>query len=198
MKNDQEKIVDFLLYSEKLKTELRHASKNDGNRESAAEHSWRLTLFVMLVEPKLKNKIDLLKALKIATIHDIVEIDAKDIPVLEQIDNSNMKNLKDEQEKIAIKKVHRMLGENGDEIYKLWYEYLNQESYEAKVVRALDKIEGQMQFLSEDVKRFSHKEQKSVAKLIELTKELCKVDPYLVKLYESCGEMFRERTKPEK
>jgi hypothetical protein len=34
-------------------------------------------------------------------------------------------------------------------------------------------------------------------KIIELTKGLCKIDPYLEELYASCGEMFKERTQPQ-
>lgn len=196
MKVENQKFVDFLIYSERLKTEYRHAHKNDGQRESAAEHSWRLSLMLMLVAPKLQRELDLLKALKMATIHDIIEIDAKDVLVLDHIDNKPRKDFKDKEEKKAINVVHDMLGNDGDETYELWYEYLNAETYEAKVLHVLNMIEGQTQFLSENVKAFSHEEQSSVTKLIAKTKELSKIDPFLESLYEDCGELFRERTRP--
>ncbi len=196
MNAENQKFVDFLIYSERLKTEYRHPHKNDGHRESAAEHSWRLSLMLMLVAPKLQRELDLLKAMKMATIHDIIEIDAEDVLVLDHIDNKAKKNFKDQEEKRAMEVVRKMLGEDGQETYDLWYEYLRAESYEAKVLHVLNMIEGQTQFLSETVKKFSHEEQDSVAKLIAKTKELSKIDPYLENLYEDCGDLFRERTRP--
>jgi len=196
MNAENQKFVDFLIYSERLKTEYRHAHKNDGQRESAAEHSWRLSLMLMLVSPKLQKDLDLLKAMKMATIHDIIEIDAEDVLVLDHIDNKVKKDFKDQEEKKAIEVVRGMLGKDGQETYDLWYEYLIAETYEAKVLHVLNMIEGQTQFLSEKVKKFSLDEQESVAKLIAKTKERSKIDPYLEGLYEDCGELFRERTKP--
>lgn len=196
MNTENQKFIDFLIYSERLKTEHRHASKSDGMRESAAEHSWRLSLMVMLIAPKLQKNIDLLKALKIATIHDLVEIDAEDIVVLDHIDNKAKKNYKDQQEIRAIENIKNMLGDESNEIYELWYEYLRTETYEAKVLHVLNMIEGQTQFLSENVKKFSQAEQESVAKLISKTTELSKIDPYLESLYLDCGDLFRERTRP--
>lgn len=197
MSKENQKFIDFLIYSERLKTEHRHAHKSNGQPESAAEHSWRLALVLLMVAPKLQNKIDLLKALKLTIVHDIVEIDAEDIPVLEHIDNSEKKAFKDLEEEKAIQKIHAALGEEGDEITDLWHEYLKSETYEAKIVKVLDKIEGQSQFLSENVKKFSQEEQDSVSKLIAATAELSKIDPYLEQLYLDCGEMFRERARPQ-
>jgi hypothetical protein len=92
--------------------------------------------------------------------------------------------------------VQKMLGDDGGEISALWYEYLRAESYEAKILHVLNMIEGQTQFLSENVKKFTHEEQDSVAKLISKTTELAKIDPFLEQLYLDCGEIFRERTVP--
>lgn len=197
MNEDLQKFIDFLIYSEKLKTEHRHAHKSNGQPESAAEHSWRLSLMLMMVAPKLQKEIDLLRTMKMATIHDIVEIDAVDVPVLDHIDNKKNKDFKVSEEERAIQNVHEMLGTEGDEIYDLWYEYLRAETYEAKILHVLNMIEGQTQFLSEDIKKFTHAEQDNVAKLIAKTTMLSRIDPYLELLYSACGEMFRGRTLPE-
>lgn len=197
MKKGNQKLIDFLIYSERLKTEHRHAHKSNDQPESAAEHSWRLSLMLMMIAPKLQKKIDLLRAMKMATIHDIVEIDAEDVLVLDHVNNKKKKDLKDSEEEKAIANIHKMLGTEGDEINELWYEYLGAETYEAKILHVLNMIEGQTQFLSEDIKKFTHAEQDSVAKLIAKTADLSKIDPYIEQLYLDCGEMFRERTKPE-
>jgi len=196
MKIENKKFIDFLIYSERLKTEARHAHKSDGQPESTAEHSWRLALILLLVAPKLQKELELLKALKMAIIHDIVEIEAKDIPVLEHIDNNARRALKDAEEAKAIKAIQSILGSEGDEIYALFDEYQAGETYEAKILNVLDKIEGQTQFLSENVKIFSEAEQEPVAKLIKKTAELAKIDPYLEQLHLDYGEILRERTQP--
>lgn len=196
MNAETKKFIDFLIYSEKLKTEHRFAHKSNGQKESAAEHSWRLSLMLMLVAPKLKKRIDLLKALKMATIHDIVEIDAEDVMVLDHINNAKKRDFKNAEEKKAIENVKCMLGSDGEEIYDLWHEYLEAKTYEAKILRVLNMIEGQTQFLSEDVYMFSQRDQESVSKLITKTAELSKIDPYIESLYSSCGDLFKERTNP--
>lgn len=196
MNKENKKFVDFLIYSERLKTEHRHAHKSNGQPESAAEHSWRLSLLVMLVAPKLQKELDVLKALKMATIHDIVEIDAEDVLVLDHIDNQVKKDFKDTEEERAMKNVQALLGDDGAEISALWHEYLEAETYEAKILHVLNMIEGQTQFLSEEIKKFSLEEQDSVAKLIAVTTELSKIDPFIEQLYLDCGELFRLRTIP--
>jgi putative hydrolase of HD superfamily len=191
---DNKVLIDFLMYSERLKTEYRHAHKSDGKLESTADHSWRLALMLILIAPKLSKPLDIEKALKMAIIHDIVEIEAKDVPILEHIGNDNRKALKNFEEEKAIQNIHKLLGCDGDEIHGLWDEFESGDTYEAKVVGVLDKIEGQMQFLSENNKRFSIKEQIPVKKLIDKTTELSYIDPYIERLYQDCGEMFRKRT----
>lgn len=61
--NNTKKILDFLKFSEKLKTQLRDNKLSTGRIESVADHSWQITLMCILVEPHLKNKVDLLKVL---------------------------------------------------------------------------------------------------------------------------------------
>lgn len=194
---DNKVFIDFLVYSEQLKTEYRQAHKSDGKPESSADHSWRLALMLILIAPKLSKPLDIEKALKMAIIHDIVEIEAKDVPVLDHIDNNERKTLKGIDEEKAIQSIHKMLGRDGDDIHDLWDEFENGDTYEAKVVGVLDKIEGQMQFLSENNKKFSIEEQIFVKKLIDKTTELSQVDPYIERLYQDCGEMFKKRTRPQ-
>ncbi|MCR4277854.1 MAG: HD domain-containing protein [Candidatus Berkelbacteria bacterium] len=180
--NDAEKIVRFIHYAEKLKTELRHASRSDNNRESVAEHCWRLSLFLVLVVPKLKTKVDFLKVLKMAIVHDLVEIEAKDVPVLQSVNNEQIRKQKFSLELKAMNKIKRMLGDDGKEIYDLWREFEELKTIEAKVVRSLDWLEGQLQFLNENVTTFSSEDTKTIDILLKKTTLLCKVDPLLAQL----------------
>lgn len=180
--NDAKTIIEFIRYAERLKTELRHATRSDNQRESVADHTWRLALFLILVAPKLKLEIDLSKALKMTIIHDIVEIEAKDISVLKQINDDALSFQKKKAEILAINKIKKLLGDNGQEIYDLWNEYEDSRTNEAKIIKALDKLEGQLQFLEDPIRKFTIYEQDSIELLLNQTKKLCDIDPFLQEL----------------
>ena len=79
-------------------------------------------------------------------IHDLVEAEAKDISALDVLRNPEIKIQKVENEKQAIENLRSALKEtNGQEIYDLFYEFENKETYEAKVANAFDKLEVQLQ-----------------------------------------------------
>jgi putative hydrolase of HD superfamily len=139
---------------------------------------------LVLVVPRLQVNVDFLKILKMAIIHDLVEIEAEDISILEYIDNKKVSDAKQIEEEKAIKNIRTMLGESGKEIYDLWFEFEEQKTIESKVLKALDKLEGQLQFLSESVATFTDKDQKAIAKIFEESSELSKIDPFIVELDE--------------
>ncbi|MEI6478021.1 MAG: HD domain-containing protein [bacterium] len=181
--SDTQKIIDFMRYAEGLKTELRRSSKSNGTPESVAEHCWSLSLLLILIESKLSVRIDLLKTLKMAVIHDLVEIEAKDVSVLEHIANHDRRTQKKEQESQAMESIRNALGNDSDEIHALWMEFEEQKTVEAKVLKALDRIEGQLQFLNENVRVFTKEEQPVLDSLFESTNRLVKVDPVIQELY---------------
>ena len=79
-------------------------------------------------------------------LHDLVEAEAKDISALDVLRNPEIKLEKIENEKRAIENLRSMLhSTNGQEIYQLFYEFENKETYESKVANALDKLEVQLQ-----------------------------------------------------
>ncbi len=137
---------DFLADSEKLKTELRHSYLSDGRTESVAEHVWRMSLLALMVEPYLKQKINVERFLKIIIVHDLVEIYAGDIPITESVKSEQIKKLKEINEIKAIEKIKVKLPSLiGESFYDLWWEYEKNETIESRVAHALDKIEAQAQ-----------------------------------------------------
>lgn len=147
MKNQQlYPILQVLTLAEKLKFELRHSYTSSGRQESVAEHTWRMALMAVLIEPLLKQKVDTARLLKMIIIHDLVEAEAKDVSALDVLRDPTIKIQKLEREKQAIENIRRTLKDtNGQEIYDLFYEFENKETYEAKVANALDKLEVQLQ-----------------------------------------------------
>jgi putative hydrolases of HD superfamily len=139
-------ILKVLALAERLKFELRHSYTSSGRQESVAEHTWRMSLMAVLIEPLLKQKVDTARLLKMIIIHDLVEAEATDVSALDVLRNPEIKADKIEREKKAIENLRASLKDtNGQEIYDLFYEFENKETYEAQVANALDKLEVQLQ-----------------------------------------------------
>jgi len=136
-------ILNFLLFSENLKKELRHSWLSDGRRESVAEHSWQMALMAILMYSYLEHPIAIEKTLKMILIHDLVEAEVGDIPFFE---NTDRKTAKQALEQKAIEGIRNQLPPPiGQEIYDLWYEFEEKETIEAKFAKALDHLEVQIQ-----------------------------------------------------
>ncbi|PVY39396.1 HD domain-containing protein [Pontibacter virosus] len=139
-------ILKVLELAERLKFELRHSYTSSGRQESVAEHTWRMALMAVLIEPLLKQKVDTARLLKMIIIHDLVEAEATDISALDVLRNPEIRLNKVERERKAIENLRSALQDsNGDEIYELFYEFEEKETYESKVANALDKLEVQLQ-----------------------------------------------------
>jgi len=152
MKEKLESILKVLTLAERLKFELRHSYTSSGRQESVAEHSWRMSLMAVLIEPLLPRKVDTARLLKMIIIHDLVEAEAKDVSALDVLRNPQIKILKAQRERKAIENLKdSLINTNGQEIYDLFYEFENKETYESKVANAFDKLEVQLQHNHADI-----------------------------------------------
>lgn len=137
--NDMMKILSFVKETEQLKNTLRQCWTSEGKQESTAEHTWRLCLMVMLFE-KYLPELNTLRLMKMCLIHDLAEIVDGDIPAIVKVPNKSEKERKNLIFLIKDLPVHLK-----DEILNLWDDYENILSLEAKVAKALDKLETLMQ-----------------------------------------------------
>ena len=136
-------ILDFLAFSERLKLELRHSWLSDGRHESVAEHSWQMALMALLMHRHLAVEIDLEKTLKMIVVHDLVEVEAGDVPSFATGEAMAQKAAREEA---AMRSIREKLPDAvGDEIEALWQEYEAKLSNEARFAGALDKLEVQVQ-----------------------------------------------------
>ena len=129
-------IAAFLIDAERLKRVERRAYVSDrSRRENSAEHSWHLALGLLIIARELNINIDLTRALTMAIIHDICEIDAGDTPAYGPE--------RPDQHAAERKCIERLASYGlafGYELRELWLEYEAQESRESRWVKVLDRV----------------------------------------------------------
>ncbi len=150
-----EKFFEFLRLAGKLKEVERYNEKRNGQKESVADHSWRLALMVFLIAEKLNLDVDILKAMKIALIHDIAESITGDIDAVLVMEGKVSKEEKETGEIKAMEEIKNIASDGiGKEIYSLWDEYEKCQTREAKFIKALDKIETLLHLVESGHKTF--------------------------------------------
>ncbi|MDB5178881.1 MAG: Hydrolase superfamily [Patescibacteria group bacterium] len=124
--------------------------------DSDADHSWRMAMIVVLIQPQLSQPLNIEKALQMALIHDLPEIIAGDPSPLgaegtgqdSHAYNSKRKQQKFENEHAAAQQLLSGLpAPLGGELLDVWLEFEAGKTYEAQVVRAIDKWEAKLQVL---------------------------------------------------
>jgi 5'-deoxynucleotidase YfbR-like HD superfamily hydrolase len=136
-----ENIFEFLRFAEKLKCEKRDNKQSNGEYESVAGPSWMLGVLALLFHDKMTVPVDLGHALKITIVHDLAEALAGDVPLYKQC-SEDARVCKAEREVAAMDKMSAILplGKR-DEIMSLWREYEDQQTPEARFIKACDKLE---------------------------------------------------------
>lgn len=135
--NNIDKVIRFIKEIENLKSVTRTAWTKTGRRESTAEHSWRLAMLLMVLREDFKD-LDIDKAIKMSLVHDLGELYDGDISAKLQNDNDN----KAYMEEKAMRRMLTTLPDGiSEKIYDLWKEYNECCTKEAKLVKAMDKLE---------------------------------------------------------
>ena len=131
-----EALLPFLKEADRLKSVTRQTLVHSGERvENSAEHSWHLAVAVLIFQKMAPPNLDVNKAIKMALLHDIVEIDAGDTFVY---DDSSSKFAK---ESLAMERLSNLLPrEIAAEISDTWKEFEKGDCVEAKYVSALDRF----------------------------------------------------------
>ncbi len=137
--NNLQNAYQFILEMNKLKSVFRNTAITPDRKESTAEHSWSASMIVMILMDQLKNEfneIDQLKAIKLALIHDLVEVYAGDVMAFDIAARKN----KEKIEADALKKLMEIDPQFGQQLYQLWHEFEDKQTLEAKVAKAADAI----------------------------------------------------------
>ena len=140
-------VLDFLRASERLKFTLRSAYTSEGGQESVAEHTWRLCLMALVLSPDFPG-VDFARLVRICLVHDLGEAVGGDVPAPEQTrrKEAGVATGKGEAERRDLMTLLEPLpAPLKDEIAGLWNEYEAARSPEARLAKALDKLETIMQ-----------------------------------------------------
>ncbi|MEK7530901.1 MAG: HD domain-containing protein [Patescibacteria group bacterium] len=159
--SDIKKIFEFTTYIEGFKKLERFVGQTfwreypqPHHYESNADHSWRMAMLLVVLEPRLAKPFDFKKAMTMLLIHDIPELIAGDPSPLgvsgtgedSHAFNDVLAEEKFEREKSAAEIIFSKLPNvDAEALMTYWLEFENQSSYEARVVKALDKFEGKLQ-----------------------------------------------------
>lgn len=141
----QRELLNFLGRIERLKTNGRHSVTAGGVTESVAAHAWRLSVLAMLILPEFPE-IDGDKLIRMCLIHDFGEAVTGDIP-------SFLKTK--EHEETETDAVGALLSELPEpqrgELSALFAEMDALETKEARLYKALDKMEAVIQHNESDI-----------------------------------------------
>ena len=123
-----------------LKKTKRYSAAFRDIGDSSADHSWQLALLVIDSAERLNLDIDIMRAVKIALIHDVCEFDMEcDFDASEVSSGKASKVDKDRLEFEAMRFLRDSF--NRDDVFTVWREYVCQQTPEARFVKGLDKIE---------------------------------------------------------
>lgn len=142
---EPKELLSILSVAEKLKCNTRHCVTSSGRPESVAEHCWRMSLMAMLVEPDFPQA-DFGKVIRMCLIHDLGEAFTGDIPAF-------WKTKADEatEENVLSTWVAQLPESIRSTWQTLYAEMEAQQTQEAKIYKALDKLEAIIQHNESDL-----------------------------------------------
>lgn len=136
---EPEKLLEALHTAEKLKDTTRHCYTSKGRHESVAEHSWRIALMAFWLRDEFPQA-DMDKVIRMCLIHDLGECFTGDIPAFD-------KTAADEaaEEALLSRWVDSLPEPVCTEMRTLYAEMAALQTTEAKIYKALDKMEAIVQ-----------------------------------------------------
>lgn len=141
-----EKYFSILDRAEKLKNNTRHSWTSAGRRESVAEHCWRLTIMAYFLKDKFKNA-DMNKVILMCMFHDIGEAFTGDIPAFKKTESDRRL-----EEQAVYEWLEELEEPYKTELCALFDEMKECRSEEAKLYKALDKMEAVIQHNEADIR----------------------------------------------
>ena len=137
--NRFQKQLDFILEIDKEKSIYRQTHiTGHVRRENDAEHAWHMAVMIYLLKEYANEDFDVARAMAMALIHDVVEIDAGDTYAYDEAALAT----KDEREKAAADRIFGILPDDQRDVFRgLFEEFEAGETPEAKFARTMDNFQ---------------------------------------------------------
>ncbi|HTM04043.1 MAG TPA: HD domain-containing protein [Vicinamibacterales bacterium] len=129
----------FLLEADKLKSIERRTPLADNSRlENSAEHSWHLTLAALTLAEYAPADTDVAHAIRLAIVHDLVEIDAGDTFAYDPAHHAT----KAARELAAADRIFGMLPDDQAPRFRAWWEEFEaQQTPSSRFANVLDRLQ---------------------------------------------------------
>lgn len=110
----------------------------EDRHESAAEHSWSCLMLAEFFISRIQQQVNRLKVFELLMYHDLVEIETGD----EALHPAKVKTDRSELELKAAEELRTRLPEPmGEKLWKLYNEFAEQKTIEARFARAIDVVD---------------------------------------------------------
>ena len=134
-----EKQLAFILEVDKEKNILRQTHVSGYTRqENDAEHAWHMAMMIYLLKEYANEDFDVAKAMMMAIIHDIVEIDAGDTYAY---DTKGLATQKERESKAADRIFGLLPNDQKEELYALFEEFEEGKTPEARFAKTMDNLQ---------------------------------------------------------
>ena len=151
---DAREFLDILHVAERLKDTLRHCTTSQRRPESVAEHSWRISLMALLLRNEFPD-CDIDRVAAMCIVHDLGECFTGDIPTFVKTDGDRCT-----EDELLHGWLSSLPPEISRELSGLFREMEAQETAEAKLFKALDKLEALIQHNESPLDTWSDNEYK--------------------------------------
>lgn len=134
-----DKQLNFIIEIDKMKSVMRRTILIDrSRRETDAEHSWHFALMALVLMEYAKENIDINRVIKMALVHDLVEVYAGDTFAYDMAGYTD----KEDREKEAADKIFGLLPcDQGKELRALWDEFEEMGTKESCYANAIDRMQ---------------------------------------------------------
>ena len=177
-------LLNILSVAEKLKCHTRHCSTSSGRPESVAEHSWRTALMAILTASAFPEA-DMDKVIRMCLIHDLGEAFTGDIPSFDKTEADS------KTEELALRQwVQTFPSPEREEWLALYEEMEAQQTQEARIYKALDKLEAVIQHDESDISTWLPLEYDL---RLEYGRENVQFSPYLQQLKMEIDDVTRKK-----
>lgn len=136
----------FLNEADRLKQVIRATPLTDGSRrENSGEHSWHLALYALVLADQAGPDVSIDRVMRMLILHDIVEVDAGDVPIHGNPDEAAQAA----REAEAADRLFGLLpADLGADLRALWEEFEAAQSPDAVFAKSLDRVQPVVQNLA--------------------------------------------------